>query len=67
MTIKITVLCDGGGCSHEYEPNEQRLDAENEIEGELVGKGWGIDFTQEFHYCPSCTKIIKAEGGVIGD
>ena len=54
MTIEIIVRCDGYKCAHQREINE---DADHAIES----LGWGIDYHNGYHYCPSCWKEIDSQ------
>lgn len=54
MTVTIELKCDGYNCF-----TSRELDADNDAQVERAG--WGIDYKNGFHYCPSCWPIVQKE------
>lgn len=54
MAVEIKVTCDGNGCYADREIEEDN-------DGQIERIGWGVDYTNGFHYCPKCWKIVQEE------
>jgi hypothetical protein len=58
MTTKVVIECDALGCSNEIDNYGTSDDVQQLIEWHK----WHEDpVTDEFHYCPRCWPVVKAE------